>query len=464
MKSLLLCEWIHCTRVSVLLKALEHLEKWLQRLLCAIDIKEATWYKDACPFVLWKWGINLQMGFYHSIQETKPSHQARTRGHLLLQLRWTRNLSYLFISQFQDFSSNISGFLYLFTPNNLFFLTEQLKPLKTYVDPHTYEDPNTAVLKFATEIHPSHITKEKVIGAGEWQLCQDNPLWGLTQTCWKILPIHNLAIYTEHVPHLNKLSDSSYFREINIYLAAFSHNMLRHFVVCQCLAAESMCFGSMNMNNYSVAQTVLGKSTTRAWPDLSHMVHFFNATTFTLWTLFFQHAPPPQFPRPCPPPPQMWQLIPMTLHHRPSACYTTLSQQPVRTHLCKSTPGKTALETSLFLLGCTANPLQLETWEKVSNEFSSDTSEIPFLNQLSHWCCFPAGEFGEVYRGILKVPGRKEVAVAIKTLKPGYTEKQRQDFLSEASIMGQFSHQNIIRLEGVVTKCKDFCEFCLYFF
>uniref|UniRef100_A0A672YRI9 receptor protein-tyrosine kinase n=1 Tax=Sphaeramia orbicularis TaxID=375764 RepID=A0A672YRI9_9TELE len=65
-----------------------------------------------------------------------------------------------------------------------------------------------------------------------------------------------------------------------------------------------------------------------------------------------------------------------------------------------------------------------------------------------------AGEFGEVYRGILKAPGRKELAVAIKTLKPGYTEKQRQDFLSEASIMGQFTHQNIIRLEGVVTKFK----------
>ncbi|XP_048096905.1 ephrin type-A receptor 2 [Alosa alosa] len=65
-----------------------------------------------------------------------------------------------------------------------------------------------------------------------------------------------------------------------------------------------------------------------------------------------------------------------------------------------------------------------------------------------------AGEFGEVYRGILKAPGRKETAVAVKTLKPGYTEKQRQDFLSEASIMGQFTHQNIIRLEGVVTKFK----------
>uniref|UniRef100_A0A674AEE7 receptor protein-tyrosine kinase n=1 Tax=Salmo trutta TaxID=8032 RepID=A0A674AEE7_SALTR len=65
-----------------------------------------------------------------------------------------------------------------------------------------------------------------------------------------------------------------------------------------------------------------------------------------------------------------------------------------------------------------------------------------------------AGEFGEVYRGVMKAPRRGEVAVAIKTLKPGYTEKQKQDFLSEASIMGQFSHQNIIRLEGVITKFK----------
>ncbi|KAM9409786.1 ephrin type-A receptor 2a [Pholidichthys leucotaenia] len=63
------------------------------------------------------------------------------------------------------------------------------------------------------------------------------------------------------------------------------------------------------------------------------------------------------------------------------------------------------------------------------------------------------GEFGEVFRGVMKT-GKGEVAVAIKTLKPGYSEKQRQDFLSEASIMGQFSHPNIIHLEGVVTKFK----------
>lgn len=44
--------------------------------------------------------------------------------------------------------------------------TDQLKPLKTYVDPHTYEDPNQAMLKFTTEIPPSSITRQKVIGAG----------------------------------------------------------------------------------------------------------------------------------------------------------------------------------------------------------------------------------------------------------------------------------------------------------
>lgn len=69
--------------------------------------------------------------------------------------------------------------------------------------------------------------------------------------------------------------------------------------------------------------------------------------------------------------------------------------------------------------------------------------------------CFPsAGEFGEVYKGRLKPIGKKEILVAIKTLKVGYSERQRRDFLSEASIMGQFDQPNIIRLEGVVTKSR----------
>ena len=64
------------------------------------------------------------------------------------------------------------------------------------------------------------------------------------------------------------------------------------------------------------------------------------------------------------------------------------------------------------------------------------------------------GEFGEVCSGRLKLPSKKEICVAIKTLKGGYTDKQRRDFLAEASIMGQFDHPNIIRLEGVVTRSE----------
>lgn len=80
----------------------------------------------------------------------------------------------------------------------------------------------------------------------------------------------------------------------------------------------------------------------------------------------------------------------------------------------------------------------------------------PYLKQIIAVGSFPgclcaAGEFGEVCRGRLKIPGKKENYVAIKTLKGGYTDKQRRDFLSEASIMGQFQHPNIIHLEGVIT-------------
>ena len=66
---------------------------------------------------------------------------------------------------------------------------------------------------------------------------------------------------------------------------------------------------------------------------------------------------------------------------------------------------------------------------------------------------FLTGEFGDVCRGRLrKLKLMKDVAVAIKTLKQGATEKTRLDFLSEASIMGQFNDENVIYLEGVVTK------------
>ncbi|OWK13755.1 hypothetical protein Celaphus_00017471 [Cervus elaphus hippelaphus] len=49
----------------------------------------------------------------------------------------------------------------------------KLPGVRTYIDPHTYEDPNQAVHEFAKEIEASCITIERVIGAGVAHLTAD---------------------------------------------------------------------------------------------------------------------------------------------------------------------------------------------------------------------------------------------------------------------------------------------------
>jgi len=68
-----------------------------------------------------------------------------------------------------------------------------------------------------------------------------------------------------------------------------------------------------------------------------------------------------------------------------------------------------------------------------------------------NYAIFISGEFGEVCKGALVSTSQ---TVAIKTLKAGYNSQEKLDFLSEASIMGQFDHDNVIRLEGVVTRSR----------
>jgi len=60
-----------------------------------------------------------------------------------------------------------------------------------------------------------------------------------------------------------------------------------------------------------------------------------------------------------------------------------------------------------------------------------------------------SGEFGIVTYG--KWLSHKEVEVAIKTLNPGSSDKDRLRFIQEAAIMCQFDHENVIKLYGVVT-------------
>lgn len=61
-------------------------------------------------------------------------------------------------------------------------------------------------------------------------------------------------------------------------------------------------------------------------------------------------------------------------------------------------------------------------------------------------------------RGCLKLPSKRELPVAIQTLRAGCSEKQQRSFLAEACTMGQFDHSNVIRLEGVITRGTGLCR------
>ncbi|XP_071841069.1 ephrin type-B receptor 1-B-like isoform X3 [Apostichopus japonicus] len=96
------------------------------------------------------------------------------------------------------------------------------------------------------------------------------------------------------------------------------------------------------------------------------------------------------------------------------------------------------------------DPSTYENPDEAVKEFTSeiDSSCIRILDVIG------GGEFGDVCSGIIWMPDKTTRNVAVKTLKTGATDKDRADFLAEASIMGQFDDPNVIRLLGVVTKTR----------
>ncbi|XP_066905252.1 ephrin type-B receptor 1-B isoform X3 [Halyomorpha halys] len=116
----------------------------------------------------------------------------------------------------------------------------------------------------------------------------------------------------------------------------------------------------------------------------------------------------------------------------------------------------TYMTTPLFTqVGSTASRTYIDphTYEDPNQAVKEFAREID-ASYITIEAIIGGGEFGDVCRGKLKLPpdGRSEIDVAIKTLKPGSADKARNDFLTEASIMGQFEHPNVIFLQGVVTK------------
>jgi len=95
------------------------------------------------------------------------------------------------------------------------------------------------------------------------------------------------------------------------------------------------------------------------------------------------------------------------------------------------------------------------TYQDPSEAIAQFTIEIP-RESIELTRVIGSGEFGEVCCGRLMAMdtygNTQQQIIAVKTLLPGRSRKDRDDFLTEATVMGQFEHENVIRLIGVVTK------------
>ncbi|PNF35477.1 Insulin-like receptor [Cryptotermes secundus] len=91
--------------------------------------------------------------------------------------------------------------------------------------------------------------------------------------------------------------------------------------------------------------------------------------------------------------------------------------------------------------------------EYVSTVYEPDEWEVPrknveLLRELGQ------GSFGMVYEGIVRdvVEGRPEMPCAIKTVNEHATDRERSEFLNEASVMKAFNTHHVVRLLGVVSQ------------
>ncbi|KAG7256082.1 hypothetical protein CRUP_032458 [Coryphaenoides rupestris] len=154
------------------------------------------------------------------------------------------------------------------------------------------------------------------------------------------------------------------------------------------------------------------------------------------------------FVNPCAPPWQQEQETSYTIL-RARACNVTLSGLKADTAYLLQIRARTAAG-----YGASSRSFEFETSPDSAFSMSSESSQVIMIAVSSAVAVILLIVllYILISSGRLKLPSKKEMCVAIKTLKAGYTDQQRRDFLAEASIMGQFDHPNIIRLEGVVTR------------
>ncbi|XP_059487087.1 insulin-like receptor [Neocloeon triangulifer] len=94
----------------------------------------------------------------------------------------------------------------------------------------------------------------------------------------------------------------------------------------------------------------------------------------------------------------------------------------------------------------TVNPEYVSTIY-VPDEWEVPRKKIEFIKELGQ------GSFGMVYEGIVRdIQGKSEAACAVKTAGAQATERERMEFLKEASVMKEFKTHHVVRLLGVVSQ------------
>lgn len=79
-----------------------------------------------------------------------------------------------------------------------------------------------------------------------------------------------------------------------------------------------------------------------------------------------------------------------------------------------------------------------------------DRSQVELINLIGN------GNYGKVYRGILKDELGQETEVAVKTCKKENENNLNDKFLEEAYLLQQFQHDFIIKLIGICTSSPIF--------
>lgn len=90
--------------------------------------------------------------------------------------------------------------------------------------------------------------------------------------------------------------------------------------------------------------------------------------------------------------------------------------------------------------------------EYVSSVYVPDEWEVPRRNIEMHKE-LGQGSFGMVYEGVARdIAGQSQVKCAIKTVNEHATNRERIEFLNEASVMKAFDTAHVVRLLGVVSQ------------